>query len=126
MPFSGLELNRFMDYATEDTLTVYVHSGDPTEGGVLGTANRITNGGGLYASGVAVPPSGWDSASGGVVTNSDDVSYGRAAGAAPGEITHYSVFRGAAFVGCNTIPPRTIRVGDTYQIAANTLSLAAR
>ena len=57
MPLSNTELNRIADNIVASTLTFYLQYRRARRAN--GTSNRVTAGGGLFASGVDVTSAGW-------------------------------------------------------------------
>ena len=119
MPLFTTELNRIADGIGASTLTVRLHTAAPTD--AQPTNGRVTAGGGLFVSGVAVAPGGISVAANGDINIMADIDYGTAVGAA-GTVIALSAYRGAVPVfHYDTLPSRTVGSGDTYKINAGTV-----
>ena len=114
MPLSTTELNRLADSIVASTLTIFLATGAP---GSLGTANRVTTGGGTYGSGAAVAAGDWTDAASGDVENENAIPFGDAT-ADVGTVTFWVAFRGSAYVGSGALESATIADGDSYEINA--------
>lgn len=117
MPLSGTELDRIANDIVASDLTIRVHTGAP---GNAGTANRANTTG---------LPQTLDAASWNQVSDgSGDVTYGAAVAfgvidsANATTLTHYSIFRGAAFVASETLAASTtVPAGGVFQINSGTV-----
>ena len=114
MPLSNPELNRLADSISASDLTCYPHTGAP---GANGTTNRVGTGQTLAAS-------SWSDASGGDITYEQAVNFGVLDATQSRTYTHFTLFRGNAFVAWGTFQAATqITAGGTFSAAANTLRI---
>lgn len=93
MPIENYGLREAVIDATEESITIYLHTGNP---GSNGTANRVSSSA-LPSRTIAAGATGWDiHATQGHAEVAADVDFG-AAGAAVNGINWYSMFKGSNF-----------------------------
>ena len=120
MPLFLRELNELADRIQRSNLTCYLHTAAPSD--AAPTTGRVSQGGGLYASGATVTPANISAAVNGDITVTADIDFGIAAGV-PGTVIGWSLFRGNDSVAFGTLPSTTLGNGDSFKINANSLSI---
>ena len=118
MPLFTRELNDLADRIGRSDLTIRLHTAAPTNSSP--TNGRTTVGGGSYESGETLASGDISDASGGDITNDNDIDFGTA-DEDVGTVTNWSAYRGSDAVAFGTVPSTVINDGDTFKINAGTL-----
>ena len=115
MPLSNTELNRVGNEYVDTDLTVRVHSAAP---GANGTTARI---------GTAIATldaADWSNAANGDVTYTADAALGALDTTNSQTVTHYSLFRGNAFVGSEEFTaPIVVPANASFTINTGTIQI---
>ena len=115
MPLSGTELNRVANDITSSAMTSRVHSANP---GTNGTTARI----GTAEADLAAAD--WSAGSGGDSDYDADAEYGVLDSGAERTVSHYSIWRGNAFVGSEALDAAVVvAAGGTFKINTGTISV---
>ena len=119
MPLSTLELNRLADDIVSSALRCNIHSGAP---GVDGDDDRITpTTGNAYRD---LAAASWSDAAAGDVQYEADVEFGVLHASNSVTVTHWSIFRGTAFVASGAVSPNVVvTAGGTFKLNEDTIDL---
>ena len=114
MPLTDYSLNLAADEITNRTVQVRLHTADA---GTAGTTSRI----GTVSQDVAA--AGWSAATGGDSTNLAAIDFGVLSASASFDVSHYSVWDGANFMGRESLSASvTVAANETFSINASTLT----
>ena len=112
MPLSNDELNRNVDYATASSMSCRIHTGLP---GATGTANRV-------AEAQSMAAANWTDSATGSSSYGAALNFGIIDANAATTVTHYSLYRGAAYVGWKALAASvTVPAGAAFSINADTI-----
>lgn len=118
MPLFTVEENRIADSIGVSTLTIFLHTGAPSNASP--DNGLVTVGGGFYETGAALTAGNISVASNGDIQNTAAINFG-AADEAVGTVTYWKAKRGNANVAWGTVPSTAIANGGSFSINANSM-----